>query len=121
MNTAVITENVREVIEGVCPSKSNCYRVTNNFFYKTSALKDFENKFFIQCRNRDRMITGYFEILLKVFYPNERSDLDNSLKVIMDCLQSCKVIKNDNRCVKIVAEKYLDKNRPRIEFELREI
>lgn len=56
-----------------------------------------------------------------MFYPSQRSDLDNSLKVVLDCLQRVKAIRNDNKCVKIVAEKFLDKEKPRIEFELRRV
>jgi Holliday junction resolvase RusA-like endonuclease len=47
-----------------------------------------------------------------------RSDIDNSLKVQLDCLQKCKAIKNDNLCVKIVAEKFVDKENPRVEFKI---
>ena len=46
------------------------------------------------------------------------SDLDNHAKVVLDCLQKVGAIKNDNKCVKIVAEKFLDKVNPRIEFKL---
>lgn len=52
------------------------------------------------------------------FYENKRPDLDNCLKVVLDCLQECKAIKNDRDCVKVVAEKFIDKMNPRIEFEL---
>lgn len=87
--------------------------------YKTSALKKYEEDFFIQCNHyRNANITGYFELHLKVFYPNQRADLDNSLKVVLDCLQRVKAIPNDNKCCKIVAEKYLDIKEPRIEFEI---
>jgi len=34
---------------------------------------------------------------------------------------ACNAIKNDRNCVKIVAEKFIDKFNPRIEFELIEI
>ena len=44
--------------------------------------------------------------------------LDNSLKIILDCLQKVNAIKNDNNCIKIVAQKFIDKDRPRIEFKL---
>lgn len=67
------------------------------------------------------MIEGYFELHVKVFYPSQRSDLDNSLKIILDCLQYVKAIKNDNKLVKVVAEKFLDKLNPRIEFCIVEI
>jgi Holliday junction resolvase RusA-like endonuclease len=110
-----------EVIYGVCPSKSNQYKIGRNGMYKSKALSDYEKKFFIQCRNRNKLITGYFEVGVKVFYPTERADLDNALKVVMDCLQTAKVIVNDNKCVKIVAEKYLDKANPRIELNINEL
>jgi Holliday junction resolvase RusA-like endonuclease len=67
---------------------------------------------------RNLNIKGYFEIHLRVFYPAMRQDLDNSLKVVLDCLQHTKTIENDNKCVKIVAEKFIDKENPRIEFKL---
>lgn len=108
-----------EVIRGICPSKSNMYRVSNNRLVKTDVLKRFESSFFIQCRHyRNERIDGYFELHAKIFYPNQRRDLDNGLKIILDCLQNAKIIKNDNKCVKIVVEKYLDEKEPRIEFSL---
>lgn len=115
-----------QTILGNTPSKSNSYKVINigghASLAKTKALKEYEDKFYIQCNNyRDANIAGYFELHLKVFYPSERSDLDNSLKIILDCLQRVKAIRNDNKCVKIVAEKYLDKERPRIEFLINRI
>ena len=113
-----------QTITGNCPSKSNCYKViklgNHASLGKTPVLKKYEDSFFIQCNEyRNANIQGYFEIYLKVFYPNQRSDLDNSLKVVLDCLQRVKAIPNDNKCVKIIAEKYLDKNNPRIEFYLK--
>ena len=115
-----------QTILGNTPSKSNSYKVINikghASLAKTKALKEYENKFYIQCdKYRNEDIAGYFELHLKVFYPSERSDLDNSLKIILDCLQKVKAIRNDNKCVKIVAEKYLDKERPRIEFILNSV
>ena len=115
-----------QIILGNTPSKSNCYKVINikghASLAKTKALKEYEDKFYIQCNKyRNADITGYFELHLKVFYPSERSDLDNSLKIILDCLQKVKAIKNDNKCIKIMAEKYLDKIQPRIEFIIKQI
>lgn len=111
-----------EVVRGICPSKSNCYRIAGNTLIKTEAMKRYENNFYIQCRvYRNANITGYFELHVKVFYPNQRADLDNAMKVILDCLQKAKAIKNDNRCVKIIAEKFLDAKDPRIEFSIATI
>lgn len=118
-------KEIKEVIIGNVPSKSNCYKIVSfgghASLAKTKAMKQYEDSFFIQCKSRNAMISGYFELHLQVFYPTQKSDLDNSLKIILDCLQKTKTIVNDNKCVKIVAEKYLDKNNPRIEFELKEI
>jgi Holliday junction resolvase RusA-like endonuclease len=117
---------MKQTIFGNPPSKSNCYKIItlggHGSLAKTQALKKYENDFFIQCNYyRDKNIEGYFELHIDVFYPSQRSDLDNSLKCALDCLQKVKAIKNDNKCVKIVAQKFLDKLNPRIEFEIIEI
>jgi Holliday junction resolvase RusA-like endonuclease len=62
------------------------------------------------------IIDGNFKFIIDVFYDSRRPDLDNSLKVVLDCLQKAKAIKNDNKCLEINAYKHLDKLKPRIEF-----
>lgn len=87
---------------------------------KSSALKKYEDDFFIQCNQyRNAMIDGYFQVEVDVYYPNQRSDLDNSLKVLLDCLQKIRAFKNDNKCTRIVANKFLDPVNPRIEFTIK--
>ncbi len=124
-------EGGKQVIMGNIPSKSNCYKIItfrskdkekqHASLAKTSALKKYENDFFIQCNKyRNKNIEGYFQIEVDVYYPTQKSDLDNSLKVLMDCLQKIGAYSNDNRCTRIVANKFLDKERPRIEFEIKE-
>ena len=116
-------------IHGNTPSKSNCYKIItigkglkkHSSLAKTKALKQYEQDFYIQLpptlRNLD--INSYFEFEIDVFYPSQRADLDNSLKVVLDCLQHSKTIRNDNKCVRIVANKALDKINPRIEFKIK--
>lgn len=116
----------KQTIFGSCPSKSNSYRIIrfNNAYSlgKTNSLKKYEKDFYIQCNlYRDVLIDGYFEFYMDVFYPNQRSDLDNSAKVVLDCLQKVKAIVNDNKCTKMVLRKFLDKDKPRIEFFLKKI
>lgn len=115
-----------QIIHGNPPSKSNCYKIItlggHGSLAKTAALKKYENDFYIQCNHyRNANITGYFELYIDVYYPSQRADLDNSLKCVLDCLQKVKAISNDNRCIKIMAQKFLDKERPRIEFKLVEV
>lgn len=110
-------------IRGNIPSKSNCYRIItlrgHGSLCKTKALKEYEDTFFMQCGHyRNLNIDKYFEYHVKVFYPSMRSDLDNHCKIALDAMQKASVIKNDNLCVKIVAEKFIDKVNPRIEFKL---
>ncbi|MBR1435234.1 MAG: RusA family crossover junction endodeoxyribonuclease [Bacteroidales bacterium] len=115
-----------QTILGQIPSKSNQYRVItlhgHGSLAKTKALKEYESSFYMQVgAYRNLMIEGYFELYVRVYFTSMSHDLDNSLKCLLDCLQYTKTIKNDNRCVKIVAEKFLDKEKPRIEFKLVEI
>lgn len=112
-----------QTILGNCPSKSNCYKVItingHASIAKTPPLKKWEDSFFMQCgKYRDLKIDQFFEYHCKVFYPSMRTDIDNHCKIVLDAMQKAKVITNDNKCVKIVAEKFIDKDNPRIEFKL---
>lgn len=114
-----------QTIFGQVPSKSNCYKIItlsgHGSLAKTKALKDYEKSFYLQCNlYRNANIKGLFEFNVDVYYPNNRADLDNSLKIILDSLQQVKAIENDNKCVLIVARKFVDKLNPRIEFSLIE-
>src|SRR5574344_1286598 len=113
------------VVYGHVPSKSNQYRIIklgNRFsLAKTKAMKAFEEKFFLQCGYRNRNIKGFFELYADVYFQSNQPDLDNSLKGLLDCLQNCKAITNDRYCVKIVANKFIDKQNPRIEFTIVEV
>ena len=111
-----------QVILGAIPSKSNCYRIvtfrskdplkkSHATLAKTKELAKYEKDFILQCQHyRNARIDEPFEIEVDVYYPNNRSDLDNSLKVLLDMLQKVNAIKNDNKCTRIVANKYLDQD-----------
>lgn len=115
-----------QVIYGCVPSKSNLYEIIRingkASMRKSRSMKDYEEKFFLQCGvYRNRRIQGFFELYADVYFQSNQPDLDNSLKGLLDCLQGCNAIKNDRQCVKIVANKFVDKRNPRIEFTLREV
>jgi Holliday junction resolvase RusA-like endonuclease len=114
------------VIKGTTPSKSNQYKLIKIAGHcsmtKTDKVKSFEEAFMWQLPGKWRhKQIGLFELTIDVYYPSKRSDLDNSLKVVLDCLQRAGTIKNDNNCMKIVAQKMIDKENPRIEFEITEL
>ena len=115
-----------QTIAGTVPSKANQYKIAriggHGTLIKGAALKEYEKNFYMQVGDyRNLGIDGYFEYYARVYYPSMRSDLDNSLKVQLDCLQQTGTITNDNKCVKIVAEKFIDKSNPRVEFKIIEI
>ena len=111
-------------INGKVPSKSNCYRIINTGGHaslcKAPSLKAYEQAFFLQCPARGTDMTSLFTIEADVFYENMRPDLDNCLKIVLDCMQQCRVIRNDRQCVEIRARKLIDKNNPRISIRLEE-
>lgn len=88
---------------------------------KTPKTKEYERLFYAQCPLRDKNITGFFKLTLDVFNENNRKDIDNALKIVLDCLQSCKAIKNDRQCMEIHVRKLIDKTDPRIELEIEEV
>jgi Holliday junction resolvase RusA-like endonuclease len=126
----IIKAHDKQIIQGQVPSKSNCYRIItlkgkdggkgHGSLTKTDALKKYENDFYIQCNKyRNANIQGYFEFEMDVYYPNQRSDLDNSCKVVLDCLQKVNAFPNDNKCTRLVVNKFLDATNPRIEFIIK--
>lgn len=115
----------KQTIYGQPPSKSNCYKVItirgHGSLGKTTALKAYEESFFMQCSLRGANIAKRFKIFADVFFKSDQPDLDNAFKVILDCLQTCGAIKNDRLCAEIHAKKFIDKEKPRVEFEIVEL
>mgnify|MGYP002626382660 CR=1 FL=1 len=115
----------RVTIYGDIPSKSNQYRIISigghASLKKTETVKAFEEKFYLQNTLRNANISTFFEIYVDVYFSSNRKDLDGAFKLLLDALQASKAIKNDRLCVKIVAQKFVDKVNPRIEFEIVEL
>lgn len=114
-----------QVIYGKILSKSNCYKIITlggrGSLAKTQALMTYEKSFYLQCSLRNLNLKGLFMLNVDVYHENMRPDLDNCFKVLLDCLQMCKVIKNDRQCVEIHARKLIDKHNPRVEFIIEEL
>ena len=113
-----IDKELIEVIIGKVPSKANSYRGGRNGWYKNKNVSDYEKSFKLQCsKYKNANIDTWFELYIDVYFDVNRQDLDNAFKVVLDCLEDVKAIKNDNKCVRINSEKRFDKE-PRIEFAI---
>lgn len=115
----------KQIIRGKLPSKSNCYKVVilngHGSLAKLNVLREYEKSFYLQCGMRNANIKGFFKLSVDVYHENMRPDLDNGMKILLDCLQACKAIQNDRQCVELHARKLIDRNNPRIEFVIEEI
>lgn len=115
----------KQIIRGKIPSKSNCYKIVALYGHgslaKQNVLKKYEQTFYAQCGLRGKNIKGFFKLTVDVYHENLRPDLDNAFKILLDCLQGCKAIKNDRQCMEINARKLIDKLNPRIEFIIEEV
>ena len=115
----------KQIIYGDVPSKSNSYKIItiagHSSLGKSKKLKEYENKFFLQCTLRGKEINSNFRITLDCFFGSNRKDLDGCFKIILDSLQACKAIKNDRLCAEIHARKFIDKENPRITFKIEKL
>lgn len=111
-----------QIIHGHPPSKSNSYEIVNvggrGTLAKTLQMRIYERDFGYQCTIKGAKISVPFRLAVDVYFRSNRSDLDNSLKIILDCLQKYEVIVNDRQCVEIMARKFIDKEDPRIVFDV---
>lgn len=114
--------NKIETIKGQIPSKSNSYRIItirgHGSLAKTKAAKDYQESFLTQIREYRDLEISELTYVAKVYYDSRRPDLDGHLKMVLDCLQRAHAIVNDNKVLRIVCDKYVDKQDPRIEIML---
>lgn len=141
MQESLFPENLSKIgqwqtIFGNVPSKSNSYKIITikkkaepgqseadrKAFHKlggTKQLRAYEKGFILQCtKYRNANINEEFIFEINAYYERKASDLDGCFKVVLDLLQEVGAIENDNLCVKIIAEKFIDKIDPRIQFRI---
>lgn len=110
---------------GQVPAKANSYAVIrvagHGSLGKTKALRDYERSFYLQCPLRGMNITSFFKVEIDVFFKTMASDIDNCCKILLDCLQSCGVVKNDNRCTDLHVRKFKDAANPRCVIRIEEV
>ena len=112
-------------IKGQVPSKSNGYRIANNRLFKSKELKQYEESFAEQLKDTSLIEHLWFDdkfgITMNIYFQSNRSDLDNAAKVILDCLQTNSIIKNDRNCWLLHMTKEIDKLNPRVEIFIYKI
>jgi len=62
---------------------------------------------------------GNLKVRIDVFRPAKRGDLDNMLKVVLDSLKGI-AWRDDSQIVFLTAERFEDKENPRLEIEVSE-
>ena len=65
---------------------------------------------------RAEKLEGPVGLHIYVYFPNQRGDLDNRIKPLLDVLQG-KTFKNDSQVHHLVVTRYIDKEKPRVEVE----
>tara|TARA_R110000751_G_scaffold34508_2_gene85368 strand:- start:629 stop:1060 length:432 start_codon:yes stop_codon:yes gene_type:complete len=107
--------NVVFSVLGQPPSKSNSYRIgkfgNKATLVKSKHLKSYEAGFHVQipCKYRGLLLEGRLRIELYCAFNWAAPDLDNASKILLDCLQSGQVIKNDNLVYELHMYKYIAK------------
>jgi len=113
---------VIETILGNVPAKSNRYKVGKGKLYRDASVCSYESSFAIQCRHyKNKGIDYRFEFGMIVYFKSKASDLDNAAKTVLDCLQKCNAVTNDNLCSIIKLEKRVDVMNPRIEYYIKAV
>ena len=116
-----------ETILGQVVSKANNYLSVpasngERRIIKSERMRAYENSFALQCQlYRDKNIDRPFKLHIIVFESTWSYDLDNALKGVLDNLQYCHAITNDNLCVAINARKAIDRQNPRIVYAIEEL
>lgn len=112
-----------ETIYGQIIPKANNYKAVpdkatgGRRIIKSDKIRAYERTFAEQCKvYAGQHIDRPFELITTIYYKSARFDLDNSLKTLLDCLQYVGAISDDNLCIRITADKCIDKYRPRVEF-----
>ena len=114
-------------IKGHLASKSNSRRKTNwGGVIKSQAALDFEDAFAWQLKRQPVAFTGPVALFVWAYYKDRKRDLDVAL--LQDQIQAgsaekpkANVIQNDRQIVEIHAKRFVDKENPRVVFELREV
>lgn len=107
---------------------SQCYSMKNSkiarrhgFPVKHPKARQFEQDFANQVpqKYRNLRLTGPLRVVVTVYYPNHRQDLDCAL--VLDCVQKNGIIENDRQFIEQHLYREVDKLKPRVELTIEPI
>ena len=103
------------------PSANRYWRNVKGRTLKSAEARDYALQVGWLCRNADiEPLTGDISLELRIYFPNKRGDLSNRIKVVEDALNAHAYV-DDKQVKRLYAERYIDKNNPRIELLIMEI
>lgn len=71
---------------------------------------------------RSKYLAKYrYELIVNVYRSKNTGDIDNHVKSVMDSLTQSGVIGDDSQIDKVIANKFIDKNKPRVYLALKQI
>ena len=116
-----------ETIHGQILAKANHYLAVpdkkgGRRIIKDEYIRKYEASFINQCRlYKDKRVSSRFRLFVRVWHSSTRYDIDNSIKTLLDLLETVGAITNDNLCYQLEVEKRIDKYHPRVEFAILEV
>jgi crossover junction endodeoxyribonuclease RusA len=105
------------------PSANRYWRNVNGRMVKSAEARAYRDEAGYACllqmygKSRGRPLTGHIKAELDFYFPSERGDLDNRIKVMLDALQGL-AFENDSQIREIVARRFKDKDRPRVMVQI---
>ena len=102
----------------VPPSGNASYRTGRGHFYRSKAAQSYHDTVELLCKaQRVTMMRGPITLEVKWYRARRAGDLDGRLKVLQDALQG-RAYANDSQIVKIIAERFEDKDNPRMQVTI---
>lgn len=96
------------------PSSNRYWRKYNNRMVLSQEAQGYKNQVIMLCAGLDPL-QGEIEITIKWFRKRKQGDLDNRIKIVLDCLQ-WRLYENDSQIVALHAYRFEDKDNPRVEI-----
>ena len=102
------------------PSANRAWRHTNGRTYMTREAKAYKELTYWKAKQQGaKPLEGPVILRGTIYFPNQRGDLSNRIKVLEDALQGAAYV-NDSQVVRIDLSKAIDKKNPRVELEILE-